>query len=41
MNAKQDLINDFNVQIARKDGELQHWVKVQGSLKPHPNETKL
>ena len=36
--AKQDSINECNALIANRDGQLQKWVKLSGSLVPHPKE---
>jgi inhibitor of growth protein 3 len=37
-NAKQESINECNVLIGSKDGQLQKWIKQSGSLTPHPKE---
>jgi hypothetical protein len=37
-NAKQEMINECNSIIASRDGQLQKWVKVSGSLTAHPKE---
>jgi inhibitor of growth protein 3 len=36
--AKQESINECNAIIANRDSQLQKWVKLSGSLVPHPKE---